>query len=63
VIKPMVRLVSVSSAPLYIRAYTSDLSTSSSRRGLMGRIHLEGGFTLRCFQRLSRPHIATLRCI
>ena len=24
--------------------------------------HLEGGFTLRCFQRLSCPDIATLLC-
>ncbi len=24
--------------------------------------HLEGGFPLRCFQRLSRPDIATQRC-
>ena len=29
------------------------------RRGTPG---LEVGFPLRCFQRLSRPHIATLRC-
>ena len=27
-----------------------------------GRSHLEGGFPLRCFQRLSRPDVATLRC-
>ena len=27
-----------------------------------GRAHLEGGFPLRCFQRLSLPHIATLQC-
>src|SRR5699024_9522327 len=27
-----------------------------------GKSHLEGGFALRCFQRLSRPHIATQRC-
>ena len=27
-----------------------------------GKTHLEGGFTLRCFQRLSRPYIATLQC-
>ena len=24
-----------------------------------GESHLKGGFTLRCFQRLSRPHLAT----
>ena len=27
-----------------------------------GKIHLGGGFPLRCFQRLSRPYIATLHC-
>ena len=36
------------------------------RRGglprLLARPGFEGGFPLRCFQRLSRPHIATRRC-
>ncbi len=27
-----------------------------------GKAHLEEGFPLRCFQRLSRPHIATRQC-
>ena len=27
-----------------------------------GRTRFEGGFPLRCFQRLSFPHIATLQC-
>src|SRR5699024_1443830 len=27
-----------------------------------GKSHLEGGFALRCFQRLSRPHLATQLC-
>ena len=27
-----------------------------------GKSHLEASFTLRCFQRLSRPYIATQRC-
>ena len=27
-----------------------------------GSAHLEGGFPLRCFQRLSRPHVATRQC-
>ena len=27
-----------------------------------GKSHLEGGFTLRCFQRLSLPHVATQLC-
>ena len=47
-------------------AYTSDLSTLCSSRGLTGLRHgksyLEVGFTLRCFQRLSRPDIATQLC-
>ena len=54
-IKPMDRLVSVSSVPLDIRTYTSDLSTWWSTTDLIGRIHLGVGFTLRCFQRLSCP--------
>ena len=31
-------------------------------RGPSGRAHLGGGFTLRCFQRLSLPDVATQRC-
>src|SRR5690606_32820141 len=27
-----------------------------------GKSQLEGGFTLRCFQRLARPYVATQRC-
>ena len=46
--------------------YSANLSTLSSSRGLTGLCHgilvLEGGFTLRCFQRLSRPHFASLLC-
>ena len=54
------RLVSVSS--IHYCTSTSDLSTSSSSRGLttyVGISHLEGGFTLRCLQRLSLPDLAT----
>ena len=47
-------------------AYTSDLSTLCSSRGLTslcyGKSHLEVGFTLRCFQRLSLPDLATQLC-
>ena len=47
-------------------AYTSDLSTLLSARGLTslryGIPYLEASFTLRCFQRLSQPHSATLPC-
>ena len=55
------RLVAVSS--IHYCTSTSALSTSSSSRGLttfVGISHLEGGFTLRCLQRLSRPGLATL---
>ena len=55
------RLVSVSS--MHYCTSTSNLSTSYSLRGLttyVGISHLEGGFTLRCLQRLSRPGLATL---
>ena len=43
--------------------YTPGLSTLSSARGLTNlryeRSHLRAGFTLRCFQRLSVPDVAT----
>ena len=54
-------LVTVSS--IHYCTSTSALSTSSSSRGLttfVGISHLEGGFTLRCLQRLSPPGLATL---
>ena len=45
---------------------TSVLSTSCSSRGLtiswIGISYLEGGFTLRCLQRLSLPNLATQLC-
>ena len=53
------RLVTVSS--MHYCTSTSALSTSCSSRGL-GISHLEGGFTLRCLQRLSLPDLATLPC-
>jgi hypothetical protein len=46
----------------YHYAYTCRLSTQSSSATLNRKVHLEVGFALRCFQRLSRPNIATLRC-
>ena len=52
------RLVTVSS--MHYCTSTSVLSTSFSLRGL-GISHLEGGFTLRCLQRLSLPDTATRR--
>jgi len=41
---------------------TPGLSTWWSATALIGRPGFEGGFPLRCLQRLSRPHIATRRC-
>ena len=57
------RLVTVSS--MHYCTSTSALSTLSSSRGLttyVGISHLEGGFTLRCLQRLSLPDLATRLC-
>ena len=54
------RLVTVSC--IHYCTSTSVLSTLSSSRGLttcVGISHLEGGFTLRCLQRLSLPDLAT----
>src|SRR5690606_20996813 len=62
------RLVPASS--VHYCTYTPGLSTSSSTRGLTlrrqasegGRSNLEDGFTLRCLQRLSVPHMAVQPC-
>ena len=64
-IKSHEQLVSVSSTPY--SAYTPDLSTSWSRTTLLGgqasgKTYLQASFPLRCFQRLSLPHIATRQC-
>ena len=55
----LTRSVTVSS--MHYCTSTSALSTSCSSRGL-GISHLEGGFTLRCLQRLSLPDLATRPC-
>ena len=65
VVKPHGRLVLVSSG--HCCPSTSSLSTSSSRTALQGtevpgRSSLGVGFPLRCFQRLSHPHLATRQC-
>ena len=56
----------VSSSSTRCRAYTDDLSTLSSSRGLTsfccGNSFLQVGFTLRCLQRLSLPHFASQLC-
>lgn len=64
-VKPHGRLVRVSC--IHYWTSTPRLSTSSSSTGLEGalspgRSHLEVGFALRCFQRLSLPYIATRQC-
>ena len=64
-IKPHGQLVSVSLT--HYCASTPDLSTSWSSTTLQGArgpgiSYLEASFTLRCFQRLSLPHLATRRC-
>ena len=64
-VKPHGQLVLVSSR--HYCPYTPSLSTSWSRTTLQGsqapgRSHLQASFPLRCFQRLSLPHIATRRC-
>ena len=60
----LTRLVAVSS--ICCHTSTSALSTSSSLRGFPAfrhwTSHLEGGFALRCLQRLSLPGSATQRC-
>jgi hypothetical protein len=62
-VKPHGRLVLVGS--IRYRTYTASLSTRSSLWFLQsllkseGMSHLEGGFPLRCLQRLSRPNLAT----
>src|SRR5260221_1993950 len=64
-VKPHGQLVLVSSKGY--PSYTPSLSTSWSRTTLQGsqapgRSHLQASFPLRCFQRLSLPHIATRQC-
>ena len=64
-VKPHGRLVRVGCTRC--RASTARLSTWWSPTDLeesrgLGSAHLGGGFPLRCFQRLSRPDVATRRC-
>ncbi len=59
-IKPIELLVPVSFTHCW--ASTSGLSTWWSSTALIGNTGFEGGFPLRCFQRLSRPDLATLHC-
>ena len=59
-IKPIERLVLVSFT--HCCASTPSLSTWWSSTALQGRTSFKVGFPLRCFQRLSLPHLATLLC-
>ena len=64
-VKPHEQLVPVSLT--HYCASTPSLSTSWSRTTLQGaqgpgKTHLETSFPLRCFQRLSLPHLATRQC-
>ena len=64
-VKPHEQLVLVSLT--HYCASTPNLSTSWSRTTLQGaqgpgKTHLETSFPLRCFQRLSLPHLATRQC-
>src|SRR5699024_11689155 len=56
----------VPATPLIPCLSLHDALPISSFRGLThlrdGKSYLEAGFALRCFQRLSIPHIATQRC-
>src|ERR1700712_5236705 len=64
-VKPHEQLVLVSLT--HYCASTPSLSTSWSRTTLQGaqgpgKTNLETSFPLRCFQRLSLPHVATRQC-
>ena len=59
-IKPIELLVPVSFT--HYCASTPGLSTWWSSTALIGKTSFEGGFPLRCFQRLSLPYLATQLC-
>ena len=58
------RPISISqlNALLHLHLWPINLVVFKGSYTFVGISHLEGGFTLRCLQRLSRPHIATLLC-
>ena len=60
------RLISTSKLNVSLRFHTWPINLvvyQEPLEGLLpGRSHLVEGFTLRCFQRFSRPHLATERC-
>ena len=61
----MVKPSTVSTAPLKafqpVHARPINLVVFQGSFDFSSRSHLEGGFPLRCFQRLSLPHAATQR--
>ena len=59
---PLVRLGCSARAPCTCRLSTWWSPTALQGDRVPGKIHLWRGFPLRCFQRLSRPDIATRHC-
>ena len=59
---PLVRLGCSACAPCTCRLSTWWSPTALQGDQVPGKIHLWRGFPLRCFQRLSRPDIATRHC-
>ena len=55
-IRPLNVLLRLHSGPINLVVFKGSYAITA------GKSHLEGGFTLRCFQRLSRPNLATQRC-
>ena len=58
------RLISTSqlNALLHLHLWPINVIVSHGSYHFWGKSYLEGGFALRCFQRLSRPYLATQLC-
>ncbi len=56
-IRQLNTLLCLHPGPIYLVIYKGSYFHEGN-----GKSHLEGGFALRCFQRLSLPHLATQRC-
>ena len=61
-IKPIELLVPVSSTRHFVPRFHTRPINVVVFHGSQGSTRFEVGFPLRCFQRLSRPYIATLLC-
>src|SRR3954466_12837658 len=59
---PLVRLGCSARAPCTCRLSTWWSPTALQEALGLGKVHLWRGFPLRCFQRLSRPDLATRHC-